>query len=146
MSEEEDNTPLQFETAFVKLDFKSKPDYVQFNLRVITKEPQDEESIEDEDEFVFYREDGEVPEQAIMECMGLLAEAEIPMPEEYYANILYIINCMIKDPTCYATDDIRLLWDLHPDGQPPSVEPRVLFGDLKLAVDEFVSLPGMSYR
>lgn len=146
MSDDEGSNSIHFDYAYVKFDLFSDEKYVELIVRITTKEHQDKEEIEDGDEFAFKRAKGEISETDIMACMEVIMDAEIPMPEEYFDNIRTIINIMIKDKTNYSQDDIRLLWDMFPDNEPPAVSPRILTGELKKAIDEFVKLPGISYR
>ena len=146
--EEEDEVPRTLTVAYVKFDFVSTDDDVELWVRVYTKDSNDDEvEIEqEEDEYLFYREDGEVTDESMTDVLGILLETGVGMPEEYVDYIKNILNAMIKDPTEYEDDDIRILWDRFPDNLPPAVEPRPLQGEVKVAVDEFLSQPNVVYR
>lgn len=143
--EEQEEVP-EFSHAFIKWDFCSDKEAVTVLVRVITKMVDEDEEVEEEDCFTYYRKDKSVEDEALANIFELILDTEVGMPESYLVYVKDIINALLQDSTCYDRDDIRLLWDINPDGEEPAVEPRELSGNTKIAVNAMVALDGMSYR
>ncbi len=136
-----------YDLAYIKFDFTSNVNVVEVYIRVITLASKlAPKEIEEADLFEFVRKNGHVDVEDMFDMLGFIVDTNTGMPEGYLDNVMAIVNAMIDDPNNYEDGDIRLLWDKFPDGQPPAVEPIELTGNLKIAVEEFVSQPNITYR
>lgn len=146
VTEDYEDYEIDFSHAFVKWDFCSDEEAVTVRIRAITKLVDEENEVEEEECFTFCRDNTPIDDDCLADIFEFIMNTEVGMPESYLVYVKDIINALLQDKTFYEQDDIRLLWDMNPDGEEPAVKPRVLTGATKNAVNAMVALEGMSYR